>query len=182
MADSRNDYGLINLIQAEAFGEPGKRTFRLLLANEANAASLWMEKEQLRELGRAIEEQFGRIRALRSRQQLPEPDVSQAYSGSPELEFRVGQMALGFDERQGLFLLLAYAIEENDDERPTFSCQATLEQLRALAQQIETVVAAGRPICPLCGLPMDPGGHACIRSNGHSHAPIPPRDETTDDV
>jgi len=29
------------------------------------------------------------------------------------------------------------------------------------------VVAAGRPPCPLCGLPLDPDGHVCPRQNGY---------------
>jgi len=29
------------------------------------------------------------------------------------------------------------------------------------------VVAQGRPVCPLCGQPMDPDGHFCPRANGH---------------
>ncbi|MCL6537867.1 MAG: DUF3090 domain-containing protein [Acidothermus sp.] len=174
MPDSRNDYGPVHRIEAEAFGEPGQRTFRVFTANEIEAASLWMEKQQLAALGRAIEEQLGRLRALRAAQPAPTPDPALAYQGAPTLEFRVGQMALGFDERQGMFLLLVYAIEDEDENRPTFSCQATPDQLRALAEQIEAVVAAGRPICPLCGLPIDPGGHACVRSNGHLNQPVPP--------
>jgi uncharacterized repeat protein (TIGR03847 family) len=173
MPESRNDYGPVNRIEAEAFGEPGQRTFRAFIANEIEAASLWLEKEQLRALGLAIVEQLSRLEALRSSRTLPSPDPTLAYQGDTSLEFRVGQMALGFDERQGLFLLLAYSAEDEED-RPTFSCQATPEQLRTLSEQIETVVNAGRPLCPLCGVPMDKSGHACIRSNGHSKQPIPP--------
>ena len=29
------------------------------------------------------------------------------------------------------------------------------------------VVAAGRPPCPLCWLPLDPVGHVCPRQNGY---------------
>ncbi len=174
MPESRNDYGPVNRIEAETFGEPGQRTFRVLTANEIEAASLWLEKEQLRALGRAIEEQLGRLKALRATKTLPAPDATLAYRGDPTLEFRVGQMALGFDERQGLFLLLAYAVEDDDENRPTFSCQATPEQLRELAEHIETVVNAGRPLCPLCGEPIDKTGHHCIRANGHSKQPVPP--------
>jgi predicted amidophosphoribosyltransferase len=28
-------------------------------------------------------------------------------------------------------------------------------------------VAAGRPICSMCGQPIDPEGHFCPRKNGH---------------
>jgi len=177
MPESRNDYGPVNRIAAEAFGEPGQRTFRLFTANEVEAASLWMEKFQLAQLGSAIGEQLNRVKALRSADP-PTPDAARAYAGAPALEFRVAQMALGFDDRKGLFLLLAYApedVEESSAEsRPTFSCQATPDQLRALAEQIEEVVSAGRPLCPLCGEPIDAAGHHCIRANGHSKQPVPP--------
>ena len=38
---------------------------------------------------------------------------------------------------------------------------------RAFAQRAAKVVAAGRPPCPLCGLPLDTDGHICPRQNGH---------------
>jgi uncharacterized repeat protein (TIGR03847 family) len=43
---------------------------------------------------------------------------------------------------------------------------------RAFAQRAAKIVAAGRPPCPLCGLPLDTDGHICPRQNGHrvSHA------------
>jgi uncharacterized repeat protein (TIGR03847 family) len=174
MPESRHDYGPINRIEAESIGEPGQRTFRVYTANEIEAASLWLEKEQLRALGRAIEEQLSRLKALRIDRDLPSPDPALSYTGDPTLDFRIGQMALGFDERQGLFLLLVYAVEDNDESRPTFSCQATPEQLRSLSERIEVVVNAGRPLCPLCGEPMDRAGHQCIRANGHRKQPVPP--------
>jgi uncharacterized repeat protein (TIGR03847 family) len=31
------------------------------------------------------------------------------------------------------------------------------------------VVQAGRPPCPMCGEPLDPGGHFCPRRNGYAH-------------
>ena len=42
-------------------------------------------------------------------------------------------------------------------------------------------LAGGRPVCPLCGLAMDPAGHACVRSNGHSSLPIPEPDSGDDE-
>jgi len=32
---------------------------------------------------------------------------------------------------------------------------------RAFAKRTREVVGAGRPMCPLCGEPMDPDGHTC---------------------
>jgi uncharacterized repeat protein (TIGR03847 family) len=44
---------------------------------------------------------------------------------------------------------------------------ATREQMAALAIRSAQLVEAGRPACPLCGYPLDPSGHQCIRTNGH---------------
>ncbi len=38
---------------------------------------------------------------------------------------------------------------------------------RAFVKRALQVVAAGRPPCPFCGLPLDPDGHVCPRQNGH---------------
>jgi hypothetical protein len=45
---------------------------------------------------------------------------------------------------------------------------ATRGQMYALARRGETEVAGGRPLCSMCGQSMDPEGHFCPRSNGHS--------------
>ncbi len=42
---------------------------------------------------------------------------------------------------------------------------ATRAQMRALAQQAARVVAAGRPICELCRLPMEPERQGCPQQN-----------------
>ena len=31
------------------------------------------------------------------------------------------------------------------------------------------LVSSGRPPCTLCGRPLDPEGHVCIKTNGHLH-------------
>lgn len=181
MPESRHDFGVARRIEAQSFGRPGRRTFRVYVANAERAASLWMEKEQLAALGAHIEGQLNRLRAMRYQGGTATPDPATAYTGEPDLDFRVGQLALGFDERAGLFLLFAYSADDEDEDEPTFSCQATPEQFRELADAIARIIAAGRPICPLCGLPMDPDGHACARANGHLKLPIPPRQAGEDE-
>jgi hypothetical protein len=39
-----------------------------------------------------------------------------------------------------------------------------------LCRKIAEVIAGGRPICPLCGAPIEASGHVCPRSNGHATA------------
>jgi hypothetical protein len=40
--------------------------------------------------------------------------------------------------------------------------------MRSLSDYALQVVASGRPICPLCGRPIDHGGHFCPRTDGHA--------------
>ena len=50
------ELGLATAVDAQAFGQPGQRTFRLrLLGEQAEAASLWLEKEQMQALSLALE-------------------------------------------------------------------------------------------------------------------------------
>jgi len=43
----------------------------------------------------------------------------------------------------------------------------TQTQAQQLASAIAALMSAGRPVCPLCGAPLDGGPHACVKQNGH---------------
>src|SRR5205814_7161666 len=50
-------FGPASRLQAQAIGEPGHRTFRLMVeSGDGRAAVLWVEKEQLQALGLAVEQ------------------------------------------------------------------------------------------------------------------------------
>jgi uncharacterized repeat protein (TIGR03847 family) len=40
-------------------------------------------------------------------------------------------------------------------------------QARAFVKRAMSVVSAGRPPCPFCTQPLEPGGHICPRANGY---------------
>ena len=46
------DFGLVDAVDADAVGPPGQRHFRLRARTGDQYASLWLEKEQLNEIGR----------------------------------------------------------------------------------------------------------------------------------
>ena len=48
--------GFLSSIDAETFGEPGKRTFRLVLRSGKAVVTVWLEKEQLFQLSVALGE------------------------------------------------------------------------------------------------------------------------------
>jgi uncharacterized repeat protein (TIGR03847 family) len=85
-----------------------------------------------------------------------------------EPEWAVGSIRLGYDsvaERVAL-VLEAFPDEEAEDVASAMILLSP-QQAGALAAEIATLVAAGRPACELCGYPLDPSGHVCPRTNGH---------------
>jgi uncharacterized repeat protein (TIGR03847 family) len=55
---------------------------------------------------------------------------------------------------------------EPSDDAPSVRFWLSHDQVVAFSQQAQSVIAAGRPLCPRCGLPMDPSGHPCPVMNG----------------
>ena len=92
-------------------------------------------------------------------------------------DFRVGAIALAWDGDGGMVVIEAQ--EESDepveplaedlppDGPGVLRVRITPGAARAFAQRALRVVSAGRPPCPLCGLPLDADGHVCPRQNGH---------------
>jgi uncharacterized repeat protein (TIGR03847 family) len=166
-------------LQAQALGDPGHRTFRLLIeSDDGRAAALWVEKEQLQALGLAVEQLLAEFQGKPGGRSPRQPSV-ESFPPNPTIDFKVGRLALGQDESEletgPRYVLLVYDLEGSgaEEEEPsqpaTFVARATREQLRALSRNIAEVVAAGRPRCPLCGEPMESADkpHGCVRTNGH---------------
>jgi uncharacterized repeat protein (TIGR03847 family) len=165
MERARHDFGEALSVDAEAIGEPGKRRFHLLVRSTSQTASIWMEKQQLQGIGEWFEEM---VKKLDEEGSGDTPDVEPAPFGAIfDVELQVVQVALGYQEDGGLFLIQVFDAESSVEE-PAFTCRLSRGQCRVLSRKISEVVAGGRPVCPLCGRPIDPTGHVCPRSNGHS--------------
>ncbi len=164
------DLGVARGIDAQAFGQPGQRTFRLRIVGEdGDTASLWMEKEQLQALSLALKQMLGQ---LDYNADPPAADAG-AFPVVAAHDFRVGRMGMGFNAADGTVALYLYEVNVEDEDDPTLRARVTREQCASLSAQLDDIVAGGRPACPLCGLAMEAGGHACVRANGHSKQPIP---------
>ncbi len=167
MTSPHAEFTSITSIRPEALGEPGQRTFRLLVEDVAGSAMIWLEKEQLFQLAMAIT----RLQAILSSSGGADPQAPSAgdESSGPHLEFTVGKMVLGHEGNSDRFVIDAYdaGIEESEDAGPTVRLWGVRGQLRNFAAEALKVCAAGRPICPLCAEPMDATGHKCARVNGH---------------
>lgn len=167
MLESRNEFTNVTNLGAEAIGEPGNRTFRLLVDSGSSSACIWLEKEQLFQLAIAIR------RLLAAVPERPDaagsPPFDREASSLTRLDFKVGKLALGLDERTGLLFIDAHEQEEEETASPPrVRVWARRAQLVELAESALQVCAAGRPVCPFCARPIDPTGHFCPRVNGHN--------------
>lgn len=171
--------GAVSSIEALTFGEPGHRTFRLDIHSGPANCSIWMEKEQLFQLGVYLQGAVGRL----SQEERDKESNLQAeiWSGAElAIDFKAGQMLLSHDQDSNAFYLQAYQ-RETDDRAEEESPQSdepgdaesvgfwiTTAQAGSLAEEALKICAAGRPSCFLCGQPINPEGHACPRANGHT--------------
>lgn len=169
MVFEQHEYNQLEILTAEAIGEPGQRRFRLVAGVPGDLISLWMEKEQLQALGLAIEQLLEQLQTtgintdeIKSTR-LP----SLAPIDPTAAEYQVGKMAIGYDEDVRVVAFFAHDVEQQSDADPVFTGRSTLEASKGLAEEIAEVVAAGRPRCPRCGEVIGPEGHVCPHSNGH---------------
>ncbi|MFL6253225.1 MAG: DUF3090 domain-containing protein [Actinomycetes bacterium] len=167
----------VTRLTADAVGEPGQRTFYLQAASGADQVTLLVEKEQVRRLAENLETWLPELAAGR-----PEDPAEAAAAEAGELalaeplepEFRVGQLSLSYDPERDRVLVVATELQADEEEDPLdvpepleVRLYVTRAQLRVLARHGAQVVARGRPLCPLCGNPLDPTGHICPAQNGH---------------
>ena len=174
------ELGVARGIDAQAFGQPGQRTFKLrVLGSSSESVSLWIEKEHLSALGMAIRQLLAQ---LKYEEEPRATDLGQ-FPKLVEQEFQISLMAIGFNPPERTLVIQVSELGVGEDDEPTLRVQLTLEHCASLAVQIDDIVARGRPVCPLCGLSINPSGHSCIRSNGHSEQPIPEsrQEENPDD-
>jgi len=164
---------------AGTVGVPGERTFFLQARGNGRVVSVVLEKVQVSLLAQKLEELLAEAHR-RFGVDVPE-EVESADDNEPletplDEEFRVGTLGLSWDGDSGTVVIEAIAAGEYEAEEPTEDELATLDRLRvrltpaatrAFIARAKRVVAAGRPPCPLCGQPLDPGGHLCPRHNGY---------------
>ncbi len=172
---TRMEFDPVDRVTAAAVGEPGARTFYLQARKGDVVVSLVLEKQQVALLSAHIEELLERVGYAEQE----EPDIASLDLEEPLVpEFRIGRIGLGYDEDRDLVLLQCDEFMPEPDEgeeEPLFVDEpgqvrlwATRGQTAALAKRGELEVEGGRPVCSMCGQSIDPDGHFCPRSNGHS--------------
>lgn len=170
---------------AGTVGQPGARTFFLQAKAGARVTTVALEKEQVallaERLGELLDEivlRLGGGAAPAEQQAQRNPDNGPLDQPILE-EFRVGSLALAWDESRQRVVIEAGAVTDVQNPAEPLSDDLTADapdalrvrltsgQARAFAARAQAVVGAGRPPCPLCELPLDPEGHVCPRQNGY---------------
>ena len=178
---------------AGAVGQPGQRTFFLQASKGRQVVSVALEKVQVAVLAERL---AALLLGLRERgvevDWTREPDAQPLAEPIRE-EFRVGTMTLSWDAQREQVVIEAREItdadgeEEEDEEHiPDPEAATAFDALspegpdlvrvsldaghaQAFVTRAVAVIRAGRPPCPNCGQPLDPGGHFCPRRNGYTH-------------
>jgi len=153
---------------AGAIGEPGQRVFFIQARQDGEVASLRLEKQQVAALG----EYLGGILADVGE---AEPPTAGAELIEPAIaEWVVRTLAVAYEEADDRILLVAEELQAEDEDDPeglrledaaTARFRLTRAQTAAFIERANVLVMSGRPLCRLCGQPMDPDGHPCPRLN-----------------
>ncbi|PID54405.1 MAG: hypothetical protein CSA58_02920 [Micrococcales bacterium] len=195
MPGSTYEYDNPERVVIGTVGEPGSRSFFLQVRGArsgwpgTSVTSVSLEKQQVAVLADRMEDMLDEV-LRRSGGSAAVPAIAPLGQDDldpldpPEEDFRVGTMSLGWDAERELVTIECYATLDTDfteddpnvDEETTPGTGGDRSVLRVsmdgatarlFVRRSEAVVAAGRPPCPFCHLPLDPDGHICPRSNGY---------------
>ena len=165
---SQHDLPDVDRFTAGTVGQPGSRIFYLQAVAGTEVVTLRLEKGQVAALAEYLTELL---------HDLPSPDDAEVPTEMELVEpvqeaFIVGEMGVVFDETRDRMVVRAdeLSVGEDDDDEETLGMARmalTRGQVQAFVVRATSLVSSGRPPCPLCGRPIDPEGHMCIKTNGH---------------
>lgn len=162
-----------NRFTVGAIGEPGQRVFYFQLFADGDEINLKCEKQQAAALSERVVNLLADLPA----------DPTLALTGHvaavealppTEIEWPVGSISIGIEwEQSRIVVVFEEMVLVDDDDEDLLSStdpakvqvHLTPEQIRGFAEQVAVLTGKSRPICRLCGQPIDPTGHACPRLN-----------------
>ena len=171
---------------AGTVGEPGARTFFLQARTGPRIVSVALEKQQVSALADRIDELLDEVMSSDSTENVVPAVAPLALEDAAPLEqpieeeFRAGTMTLSWDPGDERIVIEVFPYTEaavvspeqvdEDFEEPepeeVLLVRIEASTARAFVKRTAQVLDAGRATCPFCGVPMDPGGHLCVRANG----------------
>lgn len=160
-----------------AIGEPGERQFFIQVKSSDGLNSVTLEKTQVIALTERFEEL---TRELRRGKLATAADLSAATVADDlpmelpiDEDFQVGVISITWEK--DLVFVNIQAISQDEDlilddlnsGPDLIIATLRIDQVKGFCERAKSIVNAGRPACPFCGLPIDPLGHLCPRANGY---------------
>jgi uncharacterized repeat protein (TIGR03847 family) len=152
-----------DVFTAGTVGPPGQRVFYFQARDGDTTVTVRCEKQQVSALAEYFD---GLLEDL-------EPAPYGIAAGDLQLDepfqegWTVGPIGVAYDEPDDRIVVVLEELvdEEEGEEGASVRVRLTRAQVSAFVSHARGLVAAGRPPCRFCGLPLDPDGHACPRMN-----------------
>jgi uncharacterized repeat protein (TIGR03847 family) len=169
LSDEYFSLGSVRKFNANTIGKPGQRTFRLLMESDIDSACIWIEKQQLLELSlllrQLLRDYFENNDISFSANLTSLSEIAQI---NPSIEFTVVRLNVNFDDSTRLWIMEAYNSDDSVGNDPTLKVEIQSDILLAFVDEALAICGAGRPLCPLCGNPInEETNHVCPLKNGH---------------
>jgi uncharacterized repeat protein (TIGR03847 family) len=163
-------------ITTDAIGQPGQRVFYIQAQSADNTITVIVEKVQIQTLALGVEDFLTEVaqRYPDLAQVSPDYDETSMHIQPPvDPLFRVGELGLAYDADSDMAVLVVREIinaeNQTQEDASVIRFWCTRAQLSAMGRWGLEVSGRGRPVCPLCGQPIEASGHFCPKRNGHKH-------------
>jgi uncharacterized repeat protein (TIGR03847 family) len=175
------EFNPVERFVAGTVGAPGERTFFIQARTGSRVVSVVVDKSQVIALGERTKIMLREIKKSDPTIYVKAVDVDDAPLEQPIFEeFRAGVIAMAWDAENSVIVYELREItssEDKEDEEIVFDesdlsadllrVHVSPTQAAAFAKRCLSLANAGRMPCPFCGIPIDPNGHLCPRSNGY---------------
>jgi uncharacterized repeat protein (TIGR03847 family) len=175
------EFNPVERFVAGTVGAPGDRTFFIQARTGSRVVSVVVDKSQVIALGERTKIMLREIKKSDPTVFVKAVDVDDAPLEQPIFEeFRAGVIAMAWDAENSLIvyeLREMTSSDDGDEEQAVFSendlstdllrVHVSPTQAASFSKRCLSLASAGRMPCPFCGIPIDPSGHLCPRSNGY---------------
>jgi len=154
------EFESLDELRTGAIGPKGQRVFYLQVRRSRSVVTFKAEKQQIS----ALAEYLDRIL-----NDLPTTEDSSSLVAAPveepgRHEWAIGSIGLAYDEATDRIVIVAEELlteGETTEVAARAKLPITRVQARLFVAQARETVAAGRPLCPFCGRPLDPAAGLC---------------------
>jgi uncharacterized repeat protein (TIGR03847 family) len=146
---------------AGTVGPPGQRVFYFQARDGDIVVTLRCEKQQVAALAEYFDGLLDDLEPTPYGIAVGDLQLAEPF----EEGWTVGPIGVAYDEPDDRIVVVLEELVDEAEEGESVKVRLTRAQVSAFVSRARTVVAAGRPPCRFCGLPLDPDGHMCPRMN-----------------